>query len=282
MIASPPFKISGGKRQLLYRLMDLAPKVTATYFEPFVGGGALFWALAAEGRFRRAVLSDANPELVRTWQAIQRNHVGVLRELDGHKHTEKHYYRTRAKDPAKLTDEACAARFIYLNKSGFNGLIRYNASGEFNVPFGKQPKMEMFASPELLKACAAALNAKPVTIVCADFEDVTRKMRLGDWGYFDPPYAPVSKTSSFTAYTPGGFTTADQCRLAKWFTTLDARGVSALLSNSSCDLTERLYGGFQIERIMAKRAINSDPEKRGAIKEILVMTAGLRAQNTIR
>ena len=256
--------------------MQLAPKTIHTYWECFAGGGALFFALAAEGRFRRAVLSDANLDLVRTWLAVQRNYVGVLTALDKHKHTKAHYLRVRAQDSSKLTDEACAARYILINRAGFNGLWRVNASGTCNVPFGKQAKMIQFIDPALLAACAKVLNDRPVTIVHGDFEDITRKVRLGDHVFSDSPYAPVSKTSSFTAYTPGGFTEADQVRLAAWFTKLDARGISALLSNSSCDLTERLYGAFEIERIMAKRAINSVASRRGAIKEILVQTSGLR------
>ncbi len=277
MTASPFVKWVGGKGQLLYRLLALMPKTIACYWEPFVGGGALFWALSNEGRFRRAVLSDTNRHLVRTYLAIQRNHVGLLRELALHKHSASHFKRVREMDPDKMTDEACAARFIFLNKAGYNGLYRENASGRFNVPFGRQPKMSIFVDPARIKACAIALNRRPVTIVEGDFEAVTRKVRLGDAVYSDSPYAPLSKTSSFTAFTAAKFTDADQERLAAWFRALDERGIAVLLSNSSCDQVERLYAGLNIERVYAKRAVNSKADKRGEIKEVLVRGRALTA-----
>jgi len=241
----------------------------------------LFFALAKERRFKRAVLSDANGELVRTWLAIQRNHVGVLRELDKHKHTEAAFYRVRDQDWRMLSDEKCAARMIYLNRTGFNGLYRVNAAGKFNVPFGKQAKMLIFIDPDVIRRCADVLNAANVTIVNLDFEDATRKVRLGDFAYFDPPYAPLSRTSSFTAYQAGGFGTDDQQRLAALARRLDAGGRAALFSNSNCDLVDRLYAGMDIERIMAKRAINSKADARGEIREVLVKTSALSTMHVL-
>ncbi len=269
--AKPFVKIAGGKRGLLWRLTELAPKTIATYWEPFVGGGALFWNLANAGRFRRAVISDANEVLVRTYIAVQRNHVGVLRELAKHKHNRRHFEAVRAQDPRKLSDERAAAWMIFLNRAGFNGLYRVNASGVFNVPFGKQAKMTIFIDPQVLKNCAKVMNDRKVTIICGDFEDVTREVRLGDFVYADSPYHPISKTSSFTGYQAGGFKESDQERLAKLFHRLDRGGISAVFSNSFCDLTERLYSGH-IETIMAKRSINSVGAGRGEIKEIIAKT----------
>lgn len=280
-VASPFVKIAGGKRGLLWRLRELMPAKMNVYFEGFVGGGALFFDLAAAGRFSSAVLSDANEELVRTWIAIQRNHCGIAKELDGHVHTRKHFEKVRALDPKKLSDEKTAARVIYLNRCCFNGLTRYNKSGQFNTPFGIQAKMKIFIDPQRLRACARVLNEHKVTIVAADFEDATRKARLGDGLYFDPVYAPVKK-DSFTAYTPAGFDEADQVRLAAWFRKLDARGITALLSNSRCDLVERLYSGMHVEGIAAKRSINSVGTKRGDVREVLVMTKALAAMQAKR
>jgi DNA adenine methylase len=276
--AAPFIKATGGKGHCVWRLLELMPATIATYYEPFVGGGALFWALAQAGRFRSAVLADANEELIRTWLAIQRNHVGVLRELARHRHSKSHYLRVRAQRTGKMTDEARGARYIFLNKAGFNGMWRVNAAGEMNIPYGDNAKMEIFVSPARLKACAQVLNDRKVTIVCADFADVTRKARLGDAIVWDPPYFPVSKTASFTSYTKGGFVLEDQQRLAAEFARIDRAGVSALACNANVDLARQLYDGAAVESIMAARSINSDTAKRGKVKELFFMTSALAAQ----
>jgi DNA adenine methylase len=272
--ARPFLKWAGGKRNLLYRLTELMPPKAVTYFEPFLGAGALYFHLANAGRFKRAVLSDTNEELIRTWVAIKTNHVGVGRELSKHQHNKRHYEKVREKDPARLSDEACAARMIMLNRAGFNGLYRLNRSGMFNVPWGKNAKMEIFIDPAVLKAASVALNERPTTIVCCDFADATRRVRLGDATYADPPFAPV-KAGSFVSYTAGGFGDDDQARVAKWFTRLSDAGMRVLLSNSSCDQTDLLYAGHAIQRVMMKRSINSDASKRQAIKEVLVLSRAL-------
>lgn len=276
--AGPFMKFPGGKRGLLYRITKLLPAKCNTFYEPFLGGGAVFWMMANEGRFDRAVLSDNNEELIRTWRTIQRNVVGVCRELDAHVHSRTHYEKVRALDPADLSDEKTAARMLYLNSAGFNGMIRYNRAGEFNVPYGKQAKMLIFKSPSRLRACARVLNDHRVDIVAMDFREATKRARPRDAVFYDSPYVPVSKTSSFVGYTRHGFGDEDHSRLAAEFRRLHEKGVPTLLCNSNSGVVRAMYRGFQFETIMVKRAINSVPTKRGAVKEVLVMTPALVAQ----
>lgn len=280
--AAPFMKFPGGKRGLMWRIAEILPRTAATFFEPFLGGGACFFRMAAENRAKRYVLSDNNEELVRTWLAIQRNIVGVCRELDGHKHNRTHYEKVRAQDPAKLSDEKTAARMLFMNSAGYNGMVRYNRAGGFNVPYGKQSKMILFKDPGRLRDCARVLNDHKVTIVAMDFVDATRKARLGDVVFHDSPYVPVSKTSSFVGYTRHGFDDRDHERLSLEFRRLDKAGVSALLCNSNSDTVRVLYRGFPIETIMVKRPINSVASKRGEVKEVLIMTRALAAQQKAR
>ena len=273
--AVPFLKYPGGKRGLMWRIATILPRTMATYFEPMIGAGACFFQMANEGRFKRAVLSDNNEELVRTWLAIKRNVVGVCRELDAHKHNRRHYEKVRALDPAKMSDEKTAARMLFMNAAGFNGLVRYNRAGQFNTPWGRQAKMLQFKDPQRLRDCARVLNEHKVTIVAADFADVTRKARLGDVVFYDSPYVPISKTSSFVGYSRHGFGADDHARLAVEFKRLDKAGIEVLLCNSNCDTVRRLYAGFRFESIAAKRAINSDTTKRGEIKELLISSRAL-------
>lgn len=248
-----------------------------TYYEPFLGGGALFWALAGAGRFRRAVLSDVNLELVRTYQAVQKNALGVLRELGKLKHAERDYYRTRDLDPEKLSDLACAARMIYLNRTGFNGLYRVNAAGEFNVPFGAYAKMDPpFVDVEALKACGRALSAGGVSIVCRDFRDSILDVCDLDFCYYDPPYAPISETADFVAFTKQGFGQAQQEELAAVMMLHDRTGVAAIAANSDTTFVRSIYRGMEIEAVRAPRGINAVGSRRGDVGEVMVLTRGLK------
>jgi DNA adenine methylase len=268
MVQAPFLKWAGGKRQLLAHIEALLPERIDTYFEPFVGGAAVFFRLAAGRRFRRAVLADANPELVNCYQAIRDDVDGVIAELRGYRNNRAMYYRVRGRDTAKLSPTARAARLIYLNRCGYNGLYRVNSSGQFNVPFGRYSHPVICDEPRLRAASAALRN---VQIACDDFANTLASVGRRDFVYLDPPYVPLSATSSFTAYAARDFGTSDQQRLANTLRALGRRKVPALLSNSDCRTTRELYRDFdRIDRVPARRAINSVGHGRGPVDEILV------------
>jgi DNA adenine methylase len=267
-VPSPFLKWAGGKRQLLARILDSVPERMDTYFEPFIGGGAVFFGLVARGRrFRRAVLGDANEELVRCYQAIRDDVAGVIRALGRHRYDRDLYYEVRARDPESLSDAGRAARLIYLNRCGYNGLYRVNRAGKFNVPFGRY-KDPVICDVPRLRAAARALEG--VRLVHGDFERTLRGARGGDFVYLDPPYVPLSATSSFTAYAKTPFDAAAQRRLARVLRDLGARKVRALLSNSDCVETRQLYDERLSEPVPVRRAINSVAAGRGAVGELLV------------
>jgi DNA adenine methylase len=268
MTARSPVKWAGGKTFLLPEILKRLPTKINTYYEPFVGGGAVFFALAAEGRFKRAVIGDANVELMLVYAMIQRSPKSLMRFLErGHAQDEKSYYKIRAQDPKTLVPLARAARTIYLNKVGFNGLYRVNKKGVFNVPWGRQEGRTLFDEENIL-ACSEAL--KDVEIVSTDFEQTVLSAKRGDVIYADCPYFPLSVTADFTSYTSGGFGLVDQTRLRDVAKKLDARGVRVLLSNSDTPLTRKLYRGFKIEEVKAPRRVNSKGSKRGNVGELLI------------
>lgn len=267
-IPRPFLKWAGGKSQLLDELLARVPETYQPYREPFVGAGALFWAL----RPPVAHLSDVNEELITTYVAVRDQIETVICYIQGHRarHSEAYYYQVRGKghDLSWLKPAAQAARMIYLNKSGYGGLYRVSANG-FNVPWGN------FASPHIddanLRACSTALNRNQVKLSVMDFEAAMDAAAPGDFVYADPPYFAVSQTANFTAYTTDGFSYDDQRRLASMYRELDRRGVMVMLSNSDSPFAHRLYVGYRIERVQARRAINSDTSKRGQqVGEVIV------------
>jgi DNA adenine methylase len=270
--AHPFVKAVGGKTFLLPEILKRLPAKINTYYEPFVGGGAVFFALAAEGRFKRAVIGDANKDLMRTYETLTR-HLdgagGVVDILEYHTgvHDEAHYYEVRAQKPRELDLARRAARFIYLNRTCFNGLYRVNKKGEFNVPFGRYTNPKI-CDEENLRACAAIL--RKTAIIALDFEQTLIPAKRGDVCYLDCPYIPLSDTANFTTYTSGGFTLEDQTRLRDVAKKLIARGVHVLLSNSDTPLTRKLYRGFKIEEVQAPRRVNSKGGKRGNVGELLI------------
>jgi DNA adenine methylase len=266
-LPAPFLKWAGGKRQLLPRILQLAPERIDTYYEPFVGGGAVFFALTAKARFRRAVIGDANAELVTCYTAIRDNVEAVIVALSKYRNDHDQYYEVRAKDPARLSPAGRAARVIFLNRCGYNGLYRVNSKGIFNVPFGRY-RRPVICDQTKLRAAAEALRG--VEIVCGDFATMLAAPGPGDFVYLDPPYVPISATSSFTAYAARDFGPAAQERLAEALRALSERSAPALLSNSDCLATRKLYRGLPIERIHARRAINSVAGGRGLVSEILV------------
>jgi DNA adenine methylase len=261
----PFLKWAGGKKQLLEPILAKLPKAIATYHEPFVGGGAVFFELAKEGRFERAVLSDSNEDLIECYRAIQCHVDELIEALKAYRHSEEDYYRVRASRPARRAERA--ARIIYLNKTGFNGLYRVNRSGEFNVPFGRYKNPTICDEPNLRAVSEALAN---VELQVSDFERAAASAKPGDAVYFDPPYLPISKTSYFTAYDRGSFGISEHERLAQVFADMTRRGVPAVLSNSDTPETRELYRDFDLATVLATRAINSKVDGRGAISEILV------------
>jgi DNA adenine methylase len=270
LTARPFLKWAGGKGQLLRELVERVRAAGALdrYHEPFVGGGALFFELARIYRFEwHACLSDNNPNLIDAYLGVQREVDGVIECLLKHKarHSEAYYYEVRARVPETLVERA--ARVIYLNNTCYNGLFRENRKGEFNVPFGRYRNPRV-CDEENLRACSEAL--KRAKVECRHFETVLDCAKAGDFVYFDPPYVPISKTASFTAYDKGGFGKDSQRRLAQVFRELAKRGVKVLLSNSMTDLVRELYDDFTIEEVFAKRSVNSRGDRRGKVSEALV------------
>lgn len=267
-VASPFLKWAGGKRQLLKRILRAVPRTMRTYYEPFIGGGAVFFGVVAAGhRFERAVLGDMNDELIRCYTAIQRDVAGVIAALLEHQYDPQHYYEVRSQQPAGLTDAARAARLIYLNRCGYNGLYRVNSSGLFNVPFGRYKDPVICDAPKLR---AVARTLKDVRLIHGDFATTLKGVKAEDFVYLDPPYVPLSATSSFTAYAKTPFDEAAQVRLADKLRELGERKVRALLSNSDCRETRRLYKPLPAEKVSVRRAINSVAAGRGAVSELLV------------
>ena len=267
---TPFLKWAGGKHRLLAQYAPYFPTHCTTYFEPFLGGGAVFFARAPQ----RAVLADINPELVNVYTCLRDDPEAVIALLTTHaaRHNHDHYYAMRALQPPQLAPAERAARLIYLNRTCFNGLYRENASGAFNVPMGRYLHPQICNAANLRAVSAVLQRAE---IVHAPFAAVVERAQAGDFVYFDPPYHPLSATSSFTAYSRFRFGATQQQQLRDTFAALAARGVSAMLSNSDCPFTRELYQDFPIITITANRAINMRPEKRGKITEILVLNGPL-------
>ncbi len=262
-------KWAGGKSQLLAQYDRWFPRRYGAYFEPFVGGAAVFFHLLPDPARHRVRLSDLNQDLIEVYRTLQTDLEGLIRRLAEHagQHSEEHFYRVRSWIPEDLESVDRAARTIYLNKTCYNGLYRVNSSGQFNVPFGRYKNPPILAEPRL-RAAACALEG--VELAVEGFESVLETAQKGDLVYFDPPYQPLSVTSSFTAYTRWSFGEAEQARLAEVFRELASRRVKVLLSNSDSPLVHELYQGFPIHLVRANRFINSKADSRQAIREVLV------------
>ncbi len=269
--AEPFLKWAGGKGQLLKQYEVFFPEKFNNYLEPFVGGGAVFFYLHNTSRLnngKRIILIDSNYELVNCYLAIKKNVNKLIVILSSSKFVNKEnvYYKIRKEEPQDEFERA--ARTIYLNKTCFNGLYRVNSQGKFNVPFGGY-KNPLICDTENLIAVSRVLQN--VEILCADFERCLEFAKRGDFIYFDPPYQPLSKTSSFTSYTKAPFSEKDQHRLFFIFKELDKIGCKVMLSNSDTHLIRKLYKGFRIEVVYAKRAINCKASGRGEISELVIL-----------
>jgi len=266
-IKSKPFiKWAGGKSKILPQMAKLFPPKDQInrYFEPFLGGGAVFFHL----QHPKSFLSDTNEELVELYETVKNNVEKLIKALKPHKNEHDYFYEIRAQNPANLSPIERAARFVYLNKTCFNGLYRVNSKGGFNVPFGRY-KNPPICDIEGLRAASAALQHAKITQ--GDFQSVLVKAKTTDFIYFDPPYQPLNKTSSFTSYTSGGFGEKEQRQLAELYRELSNRGCFVMLSNSDTPLIRELYKDFTINEIQASRAINSNGTGRGKITELLVI-----------
>ena len=273
MIKGKPFvKWAGGKRQIIDKLKRYVPDEFDTYYEPFIGGGALLFELSP----RRAVINDSNEELMNVYSVLCdeekfKKMCNVLNHYEK-EHCEEFYYDIRNKDRNKnaykrLSDYTRAARTIYLNKACFNGLYRVNSKNEFNVPFGKKERVNTYDGGNLITV-SNYLTMNDVEILSVDFEESVKNAKKGDFIYFDPPYD--SETSTFNSYTEDGFGKDEQIRLAKVFKELDSRGCYVMLSNHNTSLINDLYKNFNIHVIEAKRNINSNGKKRGKVKEVII------------
>lgn len=267
--ARPFLKWVGGKRGLLPTLKAHIPARFGRYHEPFVGGGALFFHFACRRALARgAVLSDNNERLIRAYHGVRDTVEDVIDRLSSYPHEKDFYLRMREEQIDQRSDAEVAAWLIYVNRTGFNGLYRVNQKNKFNVPFGdyENPKI---CDADNLRACSRAL--KGVELRCEPFDRVADRAEAGDFVYFDPPYVPISATSSFTSYTANGFGVPHQEKLASVARSLKARGVHVLLSNSSAPLVRELYKeGFSLVEVQAARSINSCATGRGKVAELLM------------
>ena len=267
-----PFtKWTGGKRQLLPVIRELMPKKYNRYFEPFVGGGALFFDLAP----KNAVINDFNAELINCYQQIKDNPQELIEILKVHQeyNSKEYYLDLRSVDRDERIDMMSevqrAARILYMLRVDFNGLYRVNSKNQFNVPYGryKNPKI---VDENLVSAISTYLNNNQIEIKKGDFEKAVLDVQPGDFVYFDPPYIPLSETSAFTSYTHEGFSYDDQVRLRDTFKKLSDTGAYVMLSNSSSFLVEELYQDFNIHYVEATRTNGAKSSSRGRISEIIV------------
>ena len=287
-------KWAGGKRQLLPQLRRFYPRTFTRYIEPFFGSGAVFFDLHASGRLRGhdVLLVDSNADLIGCYQTVRADPDAVADALEtlaaAHaRGGDAQYYavrdaafnperdRLRGSDGRIAYTPALAAMLVYLNRTGFNGLFRVNARGAFNVPAGRYLRPKIADRDKLTRVAAALAHAR---LVHGSFEVVLDEASRGDFVYFDPPYAPLSRTAAFTSYTAGGFDANDQRRLQRVVIELARRGCHVLLSNSTAGEIAALYeqsaearrAGLRVARVPARRAINSDASRRGAVDEFLI------------
>lgn len=265
----------GGKRQLLPTIREKLPVAINTYCEPFIGGGAVLLDLVPA----RAIINDANSELINLYRVVRDYPKVLVAELKQHVNTLSHFMAVRNLDRdlptwALLSNVERAARYLYLNKTCFNGLMRVNRKGYFNTAYGGYRDPRICPEEDILKLHNYLISSD-ITILCGDYSAALEKLGPGDFAYLDPPYAPVSQTANYTDYTPTGFGFDEQVRLAKACRDLDRRGVKWLMSNSSVHLIHELYSDFIIDIVPARRTINCKGEKRGVVDEVLIRNYSL-------
>lgn len=269
-LATPIVKWVGGKRQLLPEINKYLPKIgTTTYYEPFVGGGAVLFNIQP----KNVILNDFNHELINTYQMVKEHINELIEDLSKHQNTSDYFYTLRELDRTpqynQLSPIQKASRLLYLNKTCFNGLFRVNRAGEFNSPFGgyKNPNI---VNETTLRAVSYYFNNANIIFKCGDFEEALQGIKKNSFVYFDPPYDPISTSSNFTGYTNEGFDRTEQERLKLLCDKLNQKGIKFLLSNSATDFIINLYKDYRIELVKAKRSINSNASLRGEINEVLI------------
>jgi len=278
----PFIKWVGGKRGLLSQVLPLIPKNFNNYFEPFVGGGALFFELYSLGllKNKKIYLFDINSELINAYNMVKTNPTLLINELEifKQKHSKEFYYEVRAwdreKDFLKIDALLRAARFIYLNKTCFNGLYRVNKKNQHNVPMGNYKNPKICDAQTIYNASEALQNA---TILNTSYKDVLKYASKDDFVYFDPPYHPLTETSSFTSYSEFEFLENEQFELFEVFDKLNDINVKVMHSNSDTDFIKDLYAKYEVQNIQANRFINSKSSGRGKISEVLIRS--IRGRN---
>lgn len=270
-LVAPFLKWVGGKRQLMSSIVEHLPENIneLTYFEPFIGGGAVLFHLQPNN----AVINDFNEELINVYNVIKNNLNELITDLKSHENNSDYFYNIRGLDRTEefknLTNIQRASRVIYLNKTCFNGLYRVNNAGEFNAPFGRYKNPNIVNEPTL-KAVNKFLNKNNISINSGDYSEILNHADERSFVYLDPPYHPISESSNFTGYVQGGWDLFDQIRLRDVCNQLNERGVNFLLSNSSSPQIRDLYENYTITTVKATRSINSNGADRGEIDEVLI------------
>jgi len=275
-LVNPFIKWAGGKRGTISQILPYIPKKFNNYFEPFVGSGALFFTLYNLDllKNKKAYLFDKNEELINTYNVIKNTPKELIKILSEYqkKHSKEFYYKIRELDRkdnyCELSPIKKAARFIYLNKTCFNGLYRVNKKGFFNVPIGSYKNPKILDEENIINVSNALQN---VEVMCCDFSEVLNYSNKKDFVYFDPPYYPLNKTSNFTSYTDEKFLDNEQIRLFGVFKKLSEKEIYVIESNSDTEFIKNLYKEYDIIKIKANRFINSNKDKRGKINEVLII-----------
>jgi DNA adenine methylase len=281
MKVKPFLKWAGGKTQLLDKIALELPPTINRYFEPFLGGGAVLFYIIQKYNLKEVIISDINYDLINTYEVIKNNVEALITYLDIYKkqHSEKFYYTIRGLESpitkklnlkvlndSNLSSIESAARFIYLNKTCFNGLYRVNKDNKFNVPLGRYKNPEIYNKKNLFEISKLLQN---VEIKCFSYEKIKNLVKKNDFIYIDPPYDQLNN-NSFTTYTEFNFTREDQIKLRDFYKFLDSKGCKVLLSNSSTNFIKEIYNVYNLKEIDAKRMINCNGKNRGKIKEIIV------------
>ncbi len=269
-LVAPVLKWVGGKRQLLDDITPLLPRRITTYCELFVGGGALLFHLQPS----KAIINDINQDLMLVYNVIQNDVESLIEELSEFKNEPNFFYEVRDWDRNKskydsLSDVSRAARVIFLNKTCYNGLYRVNNAGEFNSPYGNYKNPNITNAP-VLRAVSSYFNSANIKFASTDYQNLINDIPKGAFVYLDPPYDPVSDTSSFTGYSKGGFSHDDQIRLREFCDKLNMKGIKFMLSNSATNFIKEQYSNYEIKIVQAKRAINSIASKRGDVDEVII------------
>ena len=266
----PILKWAGGKKQLLSEIEKVLPREITTYYEPFLGGASVLFFIQP----KIAYVNDYNSDLINVYDCVKNNIEELILDLKKHKNSVDYFYKIRELDRDanvfnRLTNIEKASRFIFLNKTCYNGLFRVNKAGEFNTPFGYYKAPNIVNEP-ILRAVNLYLNENDVKYSSLDFEDFLKNVKKNSFVYLDPPYDPVSISSNFTGYTNLGFDKNEQIRLKNVCDELNRKNIKFLLSNSSTDFIRDLYSDYNISIIKAKRSINSNANLRGNVEEVLI------------